>query len=100
LILGSAQATLFQADGFGGLISFRTSLNAKAYQAKTGELLMTTSKIAPGLEATPETAAARSLANAGQLAGDELADQLARQLAQRAFAQIAVSGVPDLNHLQ
>jgi len=100
LVLGSAKATLFQANGFGGLVSYRTSLNAKAYQAKTGEVLMTSSKIAPGLEATPETAASRSLANAGQQAGDELADQLARQLTQRAYAQISISGIPDLNHLQ
>jgi hypothetical protein len=99
LIFGSVQATLFQANGFGGLISYRATLFVKAYQAKTGEVLLTMSKTEPGLEGTTTTAAMKALAAAGQMAGTDIAQQLADQLAQRAFAEVTVTGVPDLNHL-
>jgi hypothetical protein len=99
-IAGEAKPELFEARAFGGLVSYRATVSARATKAQTNELLLTVSQTAPGLEATPAAASAKALAAAGKLAGDELAQKLARQLFERSFAQVVVSGLPDLNRVQ
>ncbi len=99
IISGQVKGSVLAAEGLGGLISVRATLNGKAIRAQTGDILYTFSIQASGLDGTKEAASQKALAQAGKNAGNDLAGRIASELARRSTILVMVGGVPSLNVL-
>lgn len=99
LIAGSAQAqSLGYNKQLGGFSSYRASVLFRVLEAGTGEVITTVSKIASGLEATPEMAAAKALENAAQEAVPEFSS-LPEELAKRSHVSLTINGLTSFEAL-
>lgn len=99
VITGKAMGSPLTAPALGGLISFRTTLMAKALKAQTGDILATVSAQGSGLDATKEAAAQKAMSQLGKNAGTDFATRIAAELARKSTILVTVRGLSNLNHL-
>lgn len=99
LIAGLARAeSMGHGKDFGGLHSFRATVNFRVLEVGTGEVLQTVSQVASGLEATPQIAAGKALATAAQLAAGELSS-LPEELQKRSHVMVTIAGITSFEAL-
>lgn len=99
VITGKASASKLDSAQLGGMISYRSTLSAKALKAQTGDILATVSVQGSGLDATKEAAAQKALSQLGKNAANEFAGKIASELARRSTVLVTVKGIANLNRL-
>lgn len=99
IVAGLARAqSLGYGKEFGGMASYRASVNFRVIETGSGEVLSTVSQTASGLEATPEIAAQKALKAAAELAGADLA-RLPEELAKRSHVIVTINGITSFETL-
>ena len=83
-----------------GLISYRSSINAKVVKAATGEVILTSSRTGSGVDITKEMAAGNSITKIAKSLGDELVPQIATKLYEGANVVVTVAGIQTINKLE
>jgi hypothetical protein len=102
LIVGQAAGDVaMQGKEFGGLISARASIQARAIRADTGAILVADGQAAPGVDIEAQAATKKALAEAGRLWAEknlpEIWRQWERETADTSSVRLIVNG---LNHRQ
>ncbi len=99
VITGKVTVQQLQAQGLGGLLSYRGTISAKALKAHSGEILAAVVTEGSGLDATKDAASQKALAAIGQKAAAVLAPKVASELARRNTVIITVDGVANLDQI-
>lgn len=100
LVFGSVEGSQIQDPNFGGMISVRATLSAKAYQAQTGEVLASADVARSGFSATDGESVMKSFKASGKAAGEKLGPKILDALKRASFAELSVQGVSDLGVLK
>lgn len=96
--LARAQSLEYDKKQFGGMASYRASLNFRVIETGTGEVLAAISQTASGLEATPELAAQKAFEAAAKLAQADMA-ALPGELAKKAHVDLTLLGLKSFEAL-
>jgi hypothetical protein len=98
LIVGQASGEVaMRGKEFGGLISARASLKASALRADTGEILVTDSQTAPGVDIEAQAATKKAMTEAGRLWAEknlpDIWQKWERETTDTASVQMVVNGL-------
>jgi len=96
--LARAQSLDFGKKEFGGMSSYRASINFRVLEAETAEVMATVSQTASGIEATPVLAAQKAFAQAAELTAKDMA-ALPGQLAEKAHVGMTIIGLKSFEAL-
>lgn len=100
VIAGRIISKLNTDTDLAGLISYRTSINARVIKAATGEVILTSSKGGAGVDITKEMAASNSITKVTASLGEEIIPKIAEKLYEGANVVVSISGIPTINKLE
>lgn len=99
LILGQSESSFFTDKNLGGFVSYRATLQARVLKAQTGEILMSVSKQASGVDVVKNAAGKKALREVGKLVGSELAGAIAGKLKTYSMVEVSIAGIGTVNKL-
>jgi len=96
--LARAQGLGYTQKELGGMSSHRASITGRVIETGSGEVVLTFSQVASGLEGTTEIAAQKAFEKAAELCAQDIA-KLPQQLSQRAQVNLTIVGLTSFDVL-
>ncbi|MFH1282564.1 MAG: hypothetical protein ABII27_02760 [bacterium] len=99
LVVGKAVSSFFTSENLGGFVSYRASISARVLKAQTGEVLISVSQQASGVDVVKQIAGEKALQKVGQLVGKELSVKIAQKLKTHSDIVLTIKDLSTVNEL-